>query len=1000
MSTVSTAAVALALSLAAGQASAQTEVEEIVVTGSFIAGTPEDAALPVDVISAAELEKQGSPSTTELIKSLTISGPVLGDSNQFSTSAQGAIGAGSINMRGLGPQRTLVLFNGRRFMSTDPLTGVDTNLIPTAAIGRVELLKDGAAATYGSDAIGGVINFITKKTFSGFEVSGEYRYVDGSDGEYNMSAAWGWQGERGSAFIAAGYQHRSELDTLDRDWAYQDYTTNPSGWSFLSNPGFYVARLGVDLPTIPGTPDPNYGDAVGSIREASCGAVGGYQGVYQSGASQLPACYYSYVPFANLIEETDRYQLYGELNFDLTDTTEFFLEGMYSKTDVPNIGYSPSYPPTQGPFGPGSTQYFAPKSNPYVQAFLAANPQIFASAAAAGAYAAVPTSGLQLTLWRPFASGGNPAFGYDGQKGERSYELFRIATGLKGEFDVAGGIGWDLAFTYSRNQAYGVTRDILINRLDRALRGLGGPNCTGATPGANGCEWLNPFSTAYPGNPMLGGTNPTYNPAQANSPALARWLYDDQIGETTNELYVVDLVFNGTTGFELPGGVVNWAAGAQWRSSEQTRRLGSNFYDRNITPCPVPGDTSCAIQTGPYMFLGQSQPYYVDESIYAVFGEMNLPILDNLNAALALRFEDYGGETGSTTNPKLSMKWDATDWFSMRGSVGTTFRGPTPTDRAPGGATGLSGIQAAGNAFKSVDAFGNSAIGPEQALTYSIGALFDFGDVRAMFDYWSIKLEDQIVRVPANVVANRVANGPGNGAQLVNCADPLRYLVTFSNNNACVQGVTMGSDISRVRSDLVNGPELKTSGIDATLDYSYPGDVFGGRLSLHGTVSYVLEYEQDAFIVNGVTLTPSYEAVGFANYDRLPGTIPEWRGAFYAEYDNGPHNVRATINHIDGVTDNRGPTVVNTGFSAVPCTVANAASTTGCQLVTFGQEVDAFTTLDLTYRVFLPWDTTLTASILNITDEDPSASRIEYSYDPAIGNVYGRNFKIGLRKKF
>ena len=284
--------------------------------------------------------------------------------------------------------------------------------------------------------------------------------------------------------------------------------------------------VGVDLPTIPGTADPYYGDAVGSIREASCGAVGGYEGVYQSGASQLPACYYSYVPFANLIEETDRYQLYGELNFDLTETTEFFLEGMYSKTDVPNIGYSPSYPPTQGPFGPGSTQYFAPKSNPYVQSFLAANPQVFASAAAAGAYAALPGSGLQLTLWRPFASGGNPAFGYDGQKGERSYELFRIATGLKGEFDVAGGIGWDLAFTYSRNQAYGVTRDILINRLDQALRGLGGPNCTGNTPGANGCEWLNPFSTAYPGNPILGGANPTYDPAQANSPALSRWHKD------------------------------------------------------------------------------------------------------------------------------------------------------------------------------------------------------------------------------------------------------------------------------------------------------------------------------------------------------------------------------------------------------------------------------------------------------------------------------------------
>ena len=254
--------------------------------------------------------------------------------------------------------------------------------------------------------------------------------------------------------------------------------------------------------------------------------------------------------------------------------------------------------------------------------------------------------------------------------------------------------------------------------------------------------------------------------------------------------------------------------------------------------------------------------------------------------------------------------------------------------------------------------------------------------------------------MPANVVGNLVGNGPGNGAQFVNCAHPLRGLVTFSNNNACVQGVTMGSDISRIRSDLVNGPELRTSGVDVTLDYDYPGDVFGGNLSLNATVSYVLKYEQDAFLYNGVQVTPAYEAVGFANYDRLPGTVPEWRGAFYAEYDNGPHNLRATVNYIDGVTDNRGPTVINTGFSAAPCTVANAGTTTGCQLITFGQEVDAFATLDLTYRVFLPWDTTLTASILNVTDQDPSASRLEYSYDPAIGNVYGRNFKIGLRKKF
>src|SRR4051812_29271796 len=121
-----------------------TQVEEVVVTGSFIKGTPEDAALPVEVIGAEELQKRGSPSTLELIKSLSISSGVLGDTNQFDSRAQGSEGSGSVNLRGLGSQRTLVLLNGRR-MAINPLAAagagiVDTNIIPAAAIGRLEVL--------------------------------------------------------------------------------------------------------------------------------------------------------------------------------------------------------------------------------------------------------------------------------------------------------------------------------------------------------------------------------------------------------------------------------------------------------------------------------------------------------------------------------------------------------------------------------------------------------------------------------------------------------------------------------------------------------------------------------------------------------------------------------------------------------------------------------------------------------------------------------------------
>ena len=138
-------------------------VKDIVVTGTLIRGR-EDASLPIDVISSEELLRQGSPSVVELLKALPTSNGVIGDSNQFDSRSQGAEGIASVNLRGLGPGRTLVLLNSKRLVSAgNGVPAVDINLLPLAAIGRIEILKDGAAATYGSDAIAGVVNFITKR---------------------------------------------------------------------------------------------------------------------------------------------------------------------------------------------------------------------------------------------------------------------------------------------------------------------------------------------------------------------------------------------------------------------------------------------------------------------------------------------------------------------------------------------------------------------------------------------------------------------------------------------------------------------------------------------------------------------------------------------------------------------------------------------------------------------------------------------------------------------
>jgi iron complex outermembrane recepter protein len=838
------------------------------------------------------------------------------------------------------------------------------------------VLKDGAAATYGSDAIGGVANFITRRNFEGLELQADYRHVDGSKGDYTASALYGWRGDTADLLVSVAWQHRSELSTTDRDFPLQPYLTNPSGWSVLGNPGAWTIRGG-----------PTGTTTIGFAVDANCAAVGGTPNF----TGTTPACYFTYLPFDNLVETQDQYQVYAEFNADVGENAEFHVEALYSQTNIPHIRFSPGYPPTSGPNGPGSVNvYSVPASNPGFATFL----QQTGNGALVGT-----ATGALATLWRPFANGGNNSTGgLGGQSGSRKYEELRISANLEGETGFMG-VGYDLAVTYIREWQDQQTTDILIDRLQRALNGLGGFNCTGNTPGANGCQYFNPFSNAYPGNPALGLTNPGFVQANQNSRELVASLFDRQNFLATQNTFVVDLVLNGELPLELGGGAVGWAAGAQYRRLDYNQRIRPATYDARVTPCPVVGVTNCAVRTGPFIFLGQNIPLELEQDVYALFGELNVPLTEAINIQLAARFEDYGGQTGSTFNPQFRGKWQIIEPIALRASVGTSFRGPTAANVAPTGNTGLSGIAAAGNNFKSVDFFGNPAVGPEKAFTYSVGGIVQWGGLTATLDYWYYKVKDQITVVPANIIATSVA-GIGNGSQLVNCSAGLRNLITFNNNNACTQGVTVGNDIARIRSDTVNGPTITTKGIDLDVNYTFD-DLMGGALSLGAIVSYVFDFKQAAFTFGGLPVSPAYQAAGFTNYNRLPGTIPDWRGQFYADFNRGPHNLRWTINYIDDAKDDRGPTTVQTGPST-NCNVANAmaGTATNCQLVTFGLTVDNFITHDLTYRYAWRDDLILTASVFNILDEDPSEARLELSYDPFIGNPLGRTFKIGIKKTF
>jgi iron complex outermembrane receptor protein len=296
------------------------QIEEVVVTGSLIRGTPVDAALPVEVYTAADLELSGSPTALEFAKSLSIAGPTTGEAHYFG----GAILIGNVqyNLRGIGADKTLTLFNGRR------ITG-NTSVIPSMALARTEILKDGAAVTYGADATGGVVNFITRDSFEGVEVRTSYTAIDGSDGDYDVGLMWGFGGPDTNILLAAQWEHRSELSTTKRSMTRHPYGVNPAPWSALTNLSGWLPRAALpENPTIrPGdsTATAEWGNLLGGtitdFTQDSCEAVGG---VFGGGF-----CRYNYIPFYNLIEDNDIYRLYGQVNSSVTDSMDFYMRVAY-----------------------------------------------------------------------------------------------------------------------------------------------------------------------------------------------------------------------------------------------------------------------------------------------------------------------------------------------------------------------------------------------------------------------------------------------------------------------------------------------------------------------------------------------------------------------------------------------------------------------------------------------------------------------------------------------
>jgi len=974
------------------------ESPEVVVTGSFIRGTPEDAALPVDVITADEITRQGTPTLIELVKALPSSAGVVGDSNQFG--AGQTTGSGNVNLRGLGATRTLVLLNGRRLTPSPGGTSVDTNLLPSIAIGRIEVLKDGAAALYGSDAIAGVVNFITRTDLDGVEAVANYSFIDGSDGDYNLGVNIGKKlGDRGNLLFSAAYRARSELSTRKRDFALRDFFTNPQGgWSQFGNPGTYVTRGVTAAGAAPIT--------TGVFVDPGCERIAGPRALTTTGTQ---FCGFNYSAFDNLVEDEKHFQLFGQVNYEIVDNVDLHFEGLYSGHDVPRENSSPSYSPVQflpvtaqgaaGVANPASGAFVIPGNNPGLQALFNTNTaaQIFpnipgisttpANAATLIALARANASGVATTiLSRPIGVLGNPLTGFEGKEDKREFNGFRFSGGLK--WDVSSNSTLDVAGTYMENYSDVRTPDIVVSRLQRALSGLGGFNCTGNTPGANGCLWFNPFSTGVRQSAIDGRQNPNFVASTENSLDVIDYLYENYAYKTRTRLFVGDAVFSGQTGLDIGGGPIGFAVGGQYRK-DFIRRDVADLTNVDLFPCvetELTGNRNCPGRVnGVFSFFGPLNNYNFARDVGAVFAEVQVPFTDRISFQGAVRYENFGGGIGGTTNPKGALRWQVTDWLALRGSASTTFRAPPQTQTVAFPTTGLAFTSAVGG-YRAYDTFGNPQLEPETADTYNAGIIVQHGGFNATIDYYRFDFQGGIDNEPGTDTVAALFPGATVGltpAQIAaqntrECAaaqaNPAFYSRFTFLDNTCSRG-----NLLRTRLNTVNSPNVKTDGIDYSV--TARADLAGGRLSAGSDGSYVLNYKADDFLVEGVVVTPADNYAGKLDYLGY-GSIPRFKGQAYAQFDYGQHTLRYTLRYVSGMTDTRGPT---TFTAASP----------------LGRRISDFATIDLNYTLNIEQTgSTLTLSVNNLTSEDPPFARLDLNYDPFTGNPLGRVYKVGLRQKF
>ncbi len=900
-------AILCAFGAAAASAQQPQTTERVEITGSSIKRIEGETALPVQFITREDIQRSGAVNVEQLLQTVTAA-TSAGNFVTATMSGASTQGISTVSLRGLAGNRTLVLVNGRRVTSYALITGntgagtsVDVNSIPIAAIDRIEVLKDGASAVYGSDAIGGVVNFILRRDYRGAEITVDYGTTTEGGGDVTrLSGVYGigdLSKDRYNVLVVPSYQREKALFGRDREFAMRSIfperlQDGSSGNTFPANiniPGFGNFNPNFPNNCAPSTTSPFFPNV----------------------------CRFDPSPLVGLLPETERWGIFAAARLALTQNLEAFLEASFNRNEQQSIiqpvplsdqfALPPNHPLfSVAPYNGAATIILQPSSPFYPTAFVqnivgAGNPLPDVRVR----YRSVITGNRDIT---------------------DTADQPRVALGLKGS-----GAGWDFdtALTYSASK---VTEKVnngypsqlaILPLLNSGQVNFFGPNTPAIQAQADATQFR---GTAFVIETSLTGIG----------------------GKASRELV------------QLPAGPLAVAFGADARDET---------YKLNPDPLIQSGDISG--------YGGNQLPVNVSRNAYAVFAELNAPIVKSLEGNVAVRFDEYEG-TGNKTTGKIGLRWQPTRAILLRGSYGTGFRAPSLTELfapvvtgvTPNGVSDPLRCPTTSSSTDCATQFpitlgGNTNLKPEKSENTTLGLVFEpTANTSLALDYFRIDLEETI---QLGILAATILAGPVQFANLITRGpvDP-----NFPN---------LPGPITNINQSNLNIGKTLIRGVEADFKFAFPAAELG-RFTANLIGTYFIKYDTEntdgSFTGN----------VGVAS--GTGGLIPRWRHYLSAGWSRGPWGASLAQTYQKAYKDVPATFEDPTLQGYVPRTVGSY----------FTYDTQA------TYSGFK--GLALTLGIKNIFDRDPPATNaggsifFQGGYDPSYADprgrfVYGRvNYKF------